>query len=87
MEKSDVRYIGELTLLLGLTDCRSLPGVLAGEGEGGEEELWDEEGPGRAVEDAADGQEVGGLVEATNVLADIRHQPLAVGPGLESNHI
>ena len=58
--------------------------MLAGEGEGGEEELGDKERPGRTVEDAADGQHVGGLVEAANVLAHVRNQPLAVGPGLQS---
>ena len=58
--------------------------MFAGEGERREEKLGDEEGPGGSVENAGDGQEVGGLVEAADVLADVRHQPLAVGLGLEN---
>ena len=52
--------------------------MFAGEGERSEEKLAHKDRTGGSVKDARDGQHVGRLVEAADVLANVRNEPLAV---------
>ena len=56
--------------------------MFASKCEGREEEFRFELGHRGSLEDAGDGEEVGGLVEAAHVLADVRYKPFAMRLGL-----
>ena len=64
-----------------------LPFLFACKSEGDKVELAHKFWLGRPVEDAGDGEELVGLVEAAHVLAYVRNKPLAVRLGLKISWI